>query len=125
MNNSKGFTVVELLVSLVVGMLLLFSAYQLYLYVLDNGSTTRMRTIASSLAYQFMRESSAFATNPCTTPTISAPTIPQSANLPNATASVTISCLASGPTSISVVTSSVTFGSPQETVTHSTYVKAN
>ena len=123
MNKAEGFTVVELLVSLIVGMLLLFSAYQLYAYVLDKGSGARMQATASNLAYQFMREKSSYATNPCTTPAITPPTIPASSNLPNASASVVISCLASGPTSVSVVTSSVTFGSPQQTVTHSVYVK--
>lgn len=124
MKNEQGFTVVELLVTLIVGMLLMFSAYQLYTYVLDNSTKTRMRTTASALAYQFMRENVTQATNPCTSKTVSpAPTIPASSNLVNASASVTIACLSGGPTNLSVITSNVTYGSPSITITHSTYVK--
>lgn len=123
MKNNEGFTVVELLVSLIVGMLLLFSAYQLYVYVLDNSSATRMQATASSLAYQFLRENSTYATNPCTTIT-KTPSVPSTSNLPNATASVTITCLSGGPNTLSVVTSSVTYDTPSITVTHATYVTA-
>lgn len=124
MKNEQGFTVVELLVTLIVGMLLMFSAYQLYTYVLDNSAKTRMSTTASALAYQFMRENFDQATNPCTAKTVSpAPTIPASSNLVNASATVTIGCLSSGPANLSVITASVTYGSPSTTVTHSTYAK--
>lgn len=124
MKNDQGFTVVELLVTLIVGMLLMFSTYQLYNYVLDTSSDTRMRATASALAYEFMRENAAQATNPCTPKAISpAPTIPASANLAAATAGVKITCLVSGPTNLSIITSSITFGSPYITITHATYVK--
>ena len=124
MKKVEGFTVVELLVTMIVGTVLLFSAYQLYTYILDRSSDARLEAVASNMAYRFMRENSAQAVNPCVAKTVSpAPVIPSDANLPNATAAVVITCPNIGSNSLSLVTSSVSYGSPQKTITHATYVK--
>lgn len=124
MKHQQGFTVVELLITLVVGSLLLFSAYQLYTYVLNDSTEARMRAVASSLAYQTMREQSSLATTPCTAPSVSPPAVPSTLGLPSNTAlSVVFSC--PGPTSdLTRITATVTYGSnPQKVITHATYIR--
>lgn len=121
--KSKGFTAVELLVALVIGMLFLLSAYQLYSFVLSDSTATRIRASASNVAYRFLREGAGDATPTCgnlgTTDYTSQ--IPASAGLPaDTTASVTLSCVGNG-TTVTYITSSITYGNPSRTVTHATY----
>ena len=130
MRSDSGFTVVEVLVTLIVGLLLLVAAHQLYSVVLSNGADARMRATASNIAYKYMREKTATLSSPCTA---SSSTIASTAftdggftGVARPSGIVTVSCLASGtaiPTDISIVTATVTYGTPSKTVTHSTYVK--
>lgn len=124
MKKNSGFTAVELLIALIIGSLMLLSAYQMYSYVLNDSADTRMRTTASNLAYRLMRENSALATKPCTTITVSpAPTVPATANLPaGSTAAVTITCPVASVPNLSQVTATITYGG--KTVSHATYVSA-
>ena len=121
MKHDSGFTAVELIITLVVGSVLLLTAYQLYSFVVNDSADTRQRATASNLAYRFMRENASQAVMPCIAKTITpAPTIPASANLPNATASVVITC-PTNVASIPLVTSTITYGS-SKVVSHATYV---
>ena len=124
MKNEHGFTAIELLITLIIGTLMLVSAYQIYSFVLNDSKDTRTRTSASNLAYRFMRENAARATKPCSAITISpAPTIPASSNLPSgSTASVVISCPNTVVPNMSQITSTVTYGG--KSITHATYVSA-
>lgn len=127
MKRSQGFTAVELIITLVVGMLLLITAYQLYSFVINDSAQTRMKASASNLAYRFMREHAGIVSgNPCTmnvtTPYTSS--IPASAQLPsNAEASVTIECINNG-VPMQRITSKITYGNGK-TVTHATYLPTN
>ncbi len=124
MKTKQGFTVVEILITLLIGMLLLLSAYQLYGYVLRDSGEARTRAIASSIAYENLRNYSLQVSNPCA-PSSFSPSVPAN-TLAAATTSVTIACAINGPSSMSLVTSSVTYGTnTQLTVTHATYVRAN
>lgn len=128
MKNQAGFTAVELLITIIVGSLMLLTAYQLYTFVLNDSTSTRLQATASNLAYKFMREGSANAQNPCVTysgtPVIPQNTDPGASNLPaGSTASVQITCPTNLPSSISYITSSVTYGGT--TVTHATYISFN
>ncbi len=124
MKNEHGFTAVELIITLILGLMMLLTAYQLYTFVMNDSSATRLRASASNLAYEFMREGSAAATNPCTASS-STPTIPATAQLPSgAQATVTITCPpANLPSSMSYITSTITYGGT--TVTHATYISPN
>ncbi len=121
----RGFTAVELLVAMVIGTILLATAYQLYSFVLNDSTDTRMRATASNLAYRFLRERSAVATtNPTCGPVGStAPTIPSDANLPSASATVTIECISNGVT-LPKITSTVNYGNGKS-ISHATYIPAN
>lgn len=125
MKASKGFTAVELLITMIIGTLLLVTAYQLYSFVLNDNADTRMRATASNLAYRFMREKSSSAQKPCaSTQTFNlTSSIPASANLPaGSTATVEITCVNTGVT-LSYITSTVTYGS--KSTRHATYLPPN
>ncbi len=125
MKNQQGFTIVELLITMIIGTLLLFSAYQLYTYVINDSAEARMRASASSLAYQVMREKSALATTPCTTVTPAPPVVPTEASLPANTAiTVALTCPTGSPSDITEINVTITYGAnPVKTVTHGTYVR--
>ncbi|QQS22039.1 prepilin-type N-terminal cleavage/methylation domain-containing protein [Candidatus Saccharibacteria bacterium] len=84
-----AFTAVELLVAIVVGVLLLGSAYQLYSVILNNSGNTQLKAKASNVAYDLLRQYTANATKPCSNWTLT-PSI--SSSMPNATATVVATC---------------------------------
>ena len=119
----QGFTAVELLIALVVAIVLLGSAYQLYITVLTDSSAAQRRSQASNVAYSLLRGNQSYATNPCTTYS-SAPAIPSYANLTNATAALTISCPFGTSSSVSLVSVTVTYyDSMQQQVTRALNIK--
>lgn len=110
----QGFTVVELLVAIVVGVLLLGSGYQLYLTVLRDSAKTQRRSNASNIAYDLLRSNADQATSPCTTKTASL-TVPTYANPSSGTtANLAITCPYGTSSSSSVVTVTVTYFNPQQ-----------
>lgn len=124
MKNERGFTAIELLITLIVGMMLLFSAYQLYSVVIQSSKDASRRANASIFAYQLIRENSYLATYPCTSATLSNVTIPASANLPTgSTANVQLACV-TGNTSLNLtkISAIVTYGTGNSVV-HATYIK--
>ena len=128
MKNENGFTAIELLITLIVGMMLLFSAYQLYTVVIQSNTDASRRANASIYAYQLLRENSYLATNPCPNTPIVVPnvTIPSSANLPNgSTASVQLSCVTGNTTlNLTKISATVTYATGKSVV-HATYVRKN
>lgn len=55
----KGFTVVELMITLFVASLFIISGYQLYQVVVFRGSDARKLSEASTLAYEVLRSEKA------------------------------------------------------------------
>ena len=108
---SRGFTAVELIVAVVVGVLLLASGYQLYTTTLRNAGEAQMRSRASSAAYEILRDNIDNAVAPCVTSTTSA-TVPSYANLSNASASVVVTCPYGTSSNSSVITVTVTYSDP-------------
>lgn len=112
-----GFTAVELLVALIIGMLLLGSAYQLYTSVTTTSGDATRRSQASNVAYALLRENqnnTALVTNPCAVRS-STPTVPSYADLPGATATISVTCPYSDITSISLLTITITFNNADQT----------
>lgn len=54
----KGFTAVEVMISLIIAVIFLFSGYQLYLVVNDSLMVSRNRADASNLAYVYLKKRS-------------------------------------------------------------------
>lgn len=121
--REQGFSAIELLITLFVGVAFVATGYQIYTIVIKNNGDARARAKASNIAYDMLRKYGAQATNPCTTVTPSpAPTIPSDSGLSSAAATVTISCPFGGLSGTSKVTARITYGNPQQEVNHATYI---
>lgn len=115
----QGFTAVELLVSIMVGVMLLASSYQLYSIALSSSGDAQRRTSASMLAYDLLRTRQASIASPCA-PSTTTPSVPSSANLPSASATVVATCPYdeySGATlirksDVTLLTATVTYDNP-------------
>lgn len=119
--QQSGFSAVELMISLFIAVAFIGAGYQLYSVILRDGSDAKLRARANDIAYEMLRTYSVQATNPCTTITPTA-TLPTPTNLPNASASVAITCpYNSNP--ISKVSVTVSYGTPQQEVVHALFVK--
>lgn len=122
--KQSGFSAVELLITLFIAAAFIGTGYQLYSIIIKDGGNARTRTKAATIAYDNLRRYSATTSDPCVATSSPSPTpaIPSNSGLTNPAISVVISCPfgASSPTSKIQVT--VTYGSPQEEVTHALFV---
>ena len=98
MKRNKGFSTVELLVTLFVASAFLLAGYQLYAMVIKDGGETKQQAIASNKAYEYLQKYKAHATfiaNPCAQHNVTSadenltPTIP---GLSNTNLEIAISC---------------------------------
>jgi Tfp pilus assembly protein PilV len=121
--SQTGFSAVELMITLFIGVAFIGSGYQLYGIAITDGRDARLRTQASSIAYSQMRTTAASVTNPCTTSTPTTP-MPANSGLVNSNMTTTITCPYGTTSSVSAVTVTLTYGndSPQKQVTHALYV---
>lgn len=122
----QGFTAVELLITLFVAVAFLTAGYQLYSVVIKDGGDTRAESTASNVAYDYVRQYSTLATNPCvssqplsgssiTVPALASPVI-----------SVSISCPQDDAPAISKIETIITYGAAElKTVKYSTLVDAS
>jgi len=118
-----GFSAVELLITLFVGAAFVATGYQLYSVIIQSSSDARFRSRASNIAYENLRKYSPQATNPCSVVTPSpTPSVPASSGLSSPTISVTFSCPFGTTSGTSKVQVTLTYGSPQQEVSHAIYV---
>jgi prepilin-type N-terminal cleavage/methylation domain-containing protein len=121
MRNQAGFSAVELLITLFIAAVFIATGYQLYSVVIKNGAETNQRSIASGIAYENLRRYAPKVTAPCTS-TSSTPTIPVDSGLSNPSSiTVTYECPFGASSSITRVTVSVKYGTPQQEVVHAIY----
>lgn len=120
--NQTGFSAVELLITLFIAAAFVGTGFQLYTIIISNGGEARARARASNIAYDNLRRYTPQATNPCTAFTPSpTPTIPAGSGLSSASITVTASC-PYGAGSLTKVSVSVKYGTPQEEVIHGLFV---
>lgn len=127
-STEQGFTAVELIVALFVGVLLLGSAYQLYTTVVNDAGDTQRRAQASNTAYALLRQyqdNTAFVSDPCTANSAT-PTVPTSSNLPGATATIATTCPVPS-TDLNLITATVEYNNAnaKEQVSRAILIKAN
>jgi Tfp pilus assembly protein PilE len=123
MKTEGGFSAVELLITLFIAAIFVFTGYQLYTVVIKNGSEANQRSIASGIAYENLRRYTPLVTSPCSnvTPTPT-PSIPAN-TLPNSSITVTIDCPYGIGGIVGRVKVSVKYGpAPQEEVIHAILV---
>lgn len=129
MNKSSGFTIVELIITIIVGMLLLTSIYQFYNYILTDSAESRTRAIASNLAYRYLREAAGSIPATCTSTAsvTDVATHPAGTDLPPPASApairTTTKCATNSPSSVSIVTVEVRYGDPVTTISHATYAE--
>lgn len=122
MKNDRGFTVVELLITLFVAAAFLVSGYQLFNAIIKDGGQTRAEAKASNAAYDYLRRYSSSATNPCV---YSKPLDNSSVTIPGIAATlatVEISCPYSSQPSVSKIDVTILYNNPQQTVKYTTLV---
>lgn len=118
MKKQEGFTAVELLVALIVGVLLVGSAYQVYTTLVRESSDSLRRAQASGVAYQLIREQQKTMVGACAA-TEKSVAVPADAGLgPTATAKLVITCpydthnpdgTIQSPSAMSLVAATVTY----------------
>lgn len=126
--NSKGFSTVELLVSLVVASIFLFAGFSFYNSIIKFSLESRNRANADRIAYDYLRryESTVGATCTSTSTPVSAQAIPSSENttgMNSPTITVVLSCPVSAVPSLFKVTSRVQYreGGVAKTVEQEVY----
>lgn len=127
--STRGFSAIELLVTLFIALLFLSMGYTLYGAIVTSSSLSRHRAQADNIAYEYLRRYEATVTNPCVTTT---PVNNQSitgnsaAGLASPTATVNITCPNSTVTLLSTVKVTVTYieGGVQRNVYHEVFASA-
>jgi prepilin-type N-terminal cleavage/methylation domain-containing protein len=122
--NKSGFSLVELLVTLVIATTFLVGAYQLFSSVMKDSGEARKESRASNVAYDYLRRYATGLSGSCTSPTYPTTVTLPSQNISevgNAVISIVTSCPYASKTNIFKVTVSVSYSSPTNTVLYSTY----
>ncbi len=120
---SSGFTIVEVLVTLLVAGVFLTGAYQAYGLVTASSAETRNRAEASNLAYEMLRIKQQTIGSPCTPQTLTE-AIPATSSLPDPKQYlISVSCPFGTTNSISLVNVTVQYGTSIEEVTHAGYTE--
>ncbi len=120
--KQSGFTAVELLITLFVAAAFLVTGYQLYALIIKDSGNARAQARAANVAYDYIRQYSPSAGNPCvaSTPVSNAPITVS--GLQHVTVTVTYTCPYSSTPTITKVDAIVYYNSPQQSVEYATYV---
>ena len=124
-HKQSGFSAIELLITLFIAAAFLISGYQLYALVMKDSGDVRFQAKASNVATDYLQsyKASSSIQKPCS-PSSTTPLANSSAisGLSNVTVTVTISCPYSNTTSVSKLSVTVQYSTPQQSITSSTYV---
>lgn len=108
--ESSGFTTVELLVAIFIAAAFITTGYQLFSAVMKDGNDARLRSRASSVAYENIRKHSHLVNIPCSpTPSNKTPTAPS--DLPGGKITISYSCPYGNTSSVTRVKAVVQYGS--------------
>ena len=116
-HRAKGFTAVELLVAMVIGVLLLGSAYQLYTAVVRDSGAAQQRAVANTYAYTLLRQTqkNSNAIRPLCVASSSTPAIPASVGISSqSTATVAVDCPFGTSSAMSRITVTITYFTPTQ-----------
>lgn len=123
--HDKGFSAVELLVAILVGVVFFISIGQMYSVVINDAAKARNKATASALAYTQARITSNSQMSGACTASSASITLTSSGLPGNVTQSTVVDCpyasFTNYPKTISRTTVTITYGSPQETVKHVLY----
>lgn len=122
--TSRGFSAVELLITLFVAATFLAAGYQLFSFIINDSGNTRAESSASNGAYDYLRRYSDSATVPCTSIT---PLSNQSVTIEGVidpVVTVTITCPQTDTPALSKIEVAISYGtgSDANTVKHATFI---
>lgn len=120
-SRQSGFTAIELLITLFIAAAFLVTGYQLYAVIIKDGGNTRAQARASNVAYDYLRRYLATATNPCTASTPLNNADISVSNLSSVKVTVSLTCPYPATTSITKVSVTMNYNTPQQTVNYSSY----
>lgn len=121
-HQQQGFTAVELLITLFVAAAFLLAGYQLFNIVIKDGGDTRAESRASNIAYDYLRQYSNTATNPCTPQSPMTDQLISVNDLSDVKVSVALTCPQPDAPALSKVETIISYGKPTSTVRYATYV---
>lgn len=119
----RAFTIAELLITLFIAGAFLTAGYQMYSAIVNDSVKSRAEAKATNVAYEYLRRYSAVAVAPCVASTPlnnSSITVP---TLNSVTVTVAITCPYTSPNTVSEVTVTVKYNTPQAQVVYATYIK--
>jgi len=125
-DQSNGFSAVELLITLFIASAFLISGYQLYAVVIKDGGEASTQARAVSVTTDYLKRYESSATNPCTelTPLTNSPITVT--GLSNVTVTVARSCpyssIPAPKPEVSKILVTLQYGTPQKILTNATYV---
>lgn len=124
LSYTSGFSAVELLITLFIAAIFLMSGYQLYTVVIEDSGRTRAESTVANVAYNYLRQYSTSAANPCvaSTPITNQSISIEDINSPVLT--IAITCPQPATTTLSRIEASITYGTGTDatTVKYATYV---
>ncbi len=110
--RESGFTIVELLVTIVIAVLILSAGSQAYSVALTSAGTSQRR--ASNMAYDLLRQAQMTASTPCVAAAETTIPLPDLTALPGATATKTVTCpFGSSSDTLSLIVITVTYNNPE------------
>ncbi len=119
---SRGFTSIELLVTLFVAAMALASGYQLYAAIIKEDSNTRTESTIGITAHEYVTQYSASATSPCAPATLLNNQSITVSGVKNVRVTVAIDCPNTSLANLNRVSATLTYDTPQKTLTHGVYV---
>ena len=123
--NDKGFSAVELLIALILATVFILAGYQVATSIIRSGAESEQLAKAANIAHEYLRRNSTSA-DPCAASTPVNNAVPDNSDgLPNARVTVVRSCPNTSITSLSKITSTVTYGptNASKTVSHAVFVE--
>jgi Tfp pilus assembly protein PilV len=120
--KESGFSAIELLITLFVLAAFLIAGVQLYNVVINDGAASRAESRASNLAYNYLRQYSTVADNPCSPATPVDGESVEVQGLIDVSVTVSVTCPYDSATSISKLEVAVSYNLPSQTVVHATFV---
>ena len=123
--TQSGFTAVELLITLFVAAAFLIASYQLFSVVVNDGGQARAESRASNVAYDYLRQYTSSAANPCVEYTPLSDSTLSVDGLSDTTVTVTITCPDYSTDELSKVEVTVSYNDPQQTVKYGTYTSGS
>ncbi len=122
--NQKGFSAVELLVTLFVAAAFLFIGYELFTIITDDKGEAQSKARASTVAYEYLQQYKSSATNPCTSQSpLTNTDVNNIDGISSVKISISITCPYTETPEISKITSNIKYNNPQKELSISTLYK--